>query len=521
MNTGLFIFLFSIYSAVNGANILAVFPLPLYSHTNTFMVALKALVVHGHNITMVSPYPQKKALTNWTDIVLSKTAFDQVLDEAIRDFSHKSVYSVIPDFWKFCANILEQAYQDKTFQKFIREDNMNFDLVITEPFFAHESLVAFGHKYNAPVIGLYPLTLSAWATYMTSNPLSTFIPHFRSAYSDEMTFFERLDNTFLNILELIIGIFYYFPKQEKLMEKYMIYPKCENRPPLLDMLKNVSLHLIDYHFSVGYPHPFHPNIISIGGLTLKRNEKLSKDLQKFMDGSPKGVIYLSFGSHKPVSSLEKNELNAILMTFKNLNVKVLMKWENGSLINKPDNIEVREWFPQSAVLAHPNCRLFITHGGVHSISEAVHHGVPIVGIPFFGDQEYNMKFVESAGIGLTLMKNEITPEKFELAIKTVLYNNSFREKIIKRSMIMKDRPLSPLDTAVYWIEYALKHKDLSHLRPASNNLTLYQLFLLDFAVILFPSILILIFLVFYIVKPFLGLLFLKKSERNVTKNKTE
>lgn len=57
--------------------------------------------------------------------------------------------------------------------------------------------------------------------------------------------------------------------QQALMDKYIRYPGYEKRPPLLDMLRNTSLTLMDYHFSVGYPEPLLPNAIPVGGLSAK------------------------------------------------------------------------------------------------------------------------------------------------------------------------------------------------------------------------------------------------------------
>ena len=70
--------------------------------------------------------------------------------------------------------------------------------------------------------------------------------------------------------------------------------------------------------------------------------------------------------------------------------------------------------------AHPNVRLFITHGGLHSLEETVYYAKPVVAVPFFGDQHLNMKLVETKGYGKVVDYFEITEESFGNAIKEVL-----------------------------------------------------------------------------------------------------
>jgi len=76
----------------------------------------------------------------------------------------------------------------------------------------------------------------------------------------------------------------------------------------------------------------------------------------------------------------------------------------------------------SFFLAHPNLKLFITHGGLLSTTEAVHRGVLIVGIPIFGDQPVNMKQVENAGFGKSVDIDKITFESFYSVISEVVNN---------------------------------------------------------------------------------------------------
>ena len=45
---------------------------------------------------------------------------------------------------------------------------------------------------------------------------------------------------------------------------------------------------------------------------------------------------------------------------------------------------------------------FITHSGMLSTTEALHCGVPIVGVPLFGDQYANAQSAVEIGLGVTV-----------------------------------------------------------------------------------------------------------------------
>ena len=44
---------------------------------------------------------------------------------------------------------------------------------------------------------------------------------------------------------------------------------------------------------------------------------------------------------------------------------------------------------------------------------------------------------------------------------------------------MRDQIESPLDRAIYWIEYVIRHEGAPHLRSSSRELSIYQRGLLD------------------------------------------
>ena len=57
-----------------------------------------------------------------------------------------------------------------------------------------------------------------------------------------------------------------------------------------------------------------------------------------------------------------------------------------------------------------------------STTEAVSAGVPIVGLPIFGDQETNMRHVTHFQYGMSLDHRNITEEILYTTIAEVLYN---------------------------------------------------------------------------------------------------
>ncbi|CAE7777190.1 tars3 [Symbiodinium sp. CCMP2592] len=64
----------------------------------------------------------------------------------------------------------------------------------------------------------------------------------------------------------------------------------------------------------------------------------------------------------------------------------------------PSNFIVRETVPQIELL--PKCHAFLSHCGANSMHEALRFGVPLVGVPLFGDQVPNSQSVAQAGAGV-------------------------------------------------------------------------------------------------------------------------
>lgn len=72
--------------------------------------------------------------------------------------------------------------------------------------------------------------------------------------------------------------------------------------------------------------------------------------------------------------------------------------------------------------AHPNVKLFITHGGLLSTQETTHRGVPILGIPLTADQKLNTAKSVLSGIGVKLDYKNVTKDSLTWALNELLHN---------------------------------------------------------------------------------------------------
>jgi len=180
--------------------------------------------------------------------------------------------------------------------------------------------------------------------------------------------------------------------------------------------------------------------------------------------------------------------------FSKLKHKVLWKWEE-TMADLPPNVKLSKWLPQQDVLGHPKARIFITHGGFGGTTEAVCHGVPLIGIPMFGDQSLNMAKAERAGFCLTLEFTKLTEDLLLETINRVLTEQSFTERVQTLSKVFADQPDKPLDRAVFWTEYVLRHKGAPHLHSPARNLNFFQYHSLDVIGVLAAGLIIFLYLV--------------------------
>ncbi|XP_050541394.1 UDP-glycosyltransferase UGT4-like isoform X2 [Daktulosphaira vitifoliae] len=391
---------------------------------------------------------------------------------------------------------------------FLNDTKNEFDLVLIECWY-NDVFLAIGERYSAPIICLSPMLPTAYQSSYLGVPINpAYIPSVWLYYSDKMSFKDRLNNFLMAIAELITNNILRINDQNMLEQLYE-YPGHRNGSSLIDLKKNIALTFVNSHFSVSYSRPYPPNVIPVAGMHLRselhENQKEHKQLTHLLDKAVNGVIYFSFGSIIKMSNLSKNVVQIFINCFKKLPQLVLWKWENGSIDNLPQNIYTAKWFPQQYILNHKNCRLFITHGGYHSLVEAIHFGLPIIGFPFFVDQYYNTKYAEEKGFGIEILIDTLNENILLDALAKVLLQPSYRINAEKMSKLISDFPKNTsLNTAVYWVEYVIRNGHGPHIYTEDLNwiqylsIDIFILLILIFVLLIFT-----IFSFFYLLKNYI------------------
>ncbi|DAA28626.1 TPA: UDP glucuronosyltransferase 2 family, polypeptide B17-like isoform 2 [Bos taurus] len=253
---------------------------------------------------------------------------------------------------------------------------------------------------------------------------------------------------------------------------------CGRQTTLSETMGKAEMWLIRTYWDFQFPHPLLPNFEFVGGLHCKPAKPLPKEIEEFVQSSGEnGIVVFTLGSM--ITNMTEERANTIASALAQIPQKVLWRYSG----KKPDtlgpNTRLYDWIPQNDLLGHPKTKAFLTHGGTNGIYEAIYHGIPMVGIPLFADQPDNIAHMKAKGAAVSLDLETMSTRDLLNALNEVINNPSYKKNVMWLSSIQRDQPMKPLDRAVFWIEFVMRHKGAKHLRPAAHDLTWYQYHSLD------------------------------------------
>ncbi|XP_027693153.1 2-hydroxyacylsphingosine 1-beta-galactosyltransferase [Vombatus ursinus] len=477
--TPFFVLLWSAIGLAKAAKIVVVPPIMFESHMYIFKTLASALHERGHQTVFLLSEGRDIMPSNHYRLqrypgIFNSTTSDAFLQSKMRNiFSGKltviELFDILDHYSKNCEKMVGNSALIQDLKK------EKFDLLLVDPNEMCGFVIAhlLGVKYAVFSTGLwYPAEVGA------PMPLS-YVPEFNSLLTDDMNFLERMKNTGVYLISRLGINFLVLPKYERIMQKYNLLPVKS----MYDLVQETSLWMLCTDVALEFPRPTLPNVVYVGGILTKPASPLPEDLQRWVsDANEHGFVLVSFGAG--VKYLSEEITHKLAGTLSRLPQKVIWRFSGLKPKNLGNNTKLIEWLPQNDLLGHSNIKAFLSHGGLNSIFETMYHGVPVVGIPLFGDHYDTMIRVQAKGMGILLEWKSMTEQDLYEALVKVINDPSYRARAQKLSEIHKDQPSHPVNRTVYWIDYILRHNGANHLQAAVHRISFYQYFLLDIVFVL-------------------------------------
>ncbi|XP_038647816.1 2-hydroxyacylsphingosine 1-beta-galactosyltransferase isoform X2 [Scyliorhinus canicula] len=456
------------------AKIVVVPPIMFESHLYIFKTLAEALREHGHETVFAVSEGREIPSSDYFRLLrypgfFNSTTADDFLQSKMRNiFSGRLTALELFDILEHYSKNCDIMVGSRGFIAQLKEEK--FDLLLVDPNEMCGFVIAhlLGVKYAVFSTGLwYPTEVGA------PTPLA-YVPEFNSLLTDNMNLFQRITNIAVYLVSRFGVNFLFLPKYERIMLKYKIEPERS----MYDLIQGSSLWMLCTDVALEFPRPTLPNVVYVGGILTKPASVLPEDFMIWADDAKeRGFVLVSFGAG--VKYLSDDVAHKLAGALRRLPQKVMWRYSGKKPANLGNNTRLVEWMPQNDLLGHPNIRGFLSHGGLNGIFEAMYHGVPVVGIPLFGDHYDTMTRVHAKGMGISINWKTMTEDDLYNAMLAIITDPRYKQRAEQLSQIHRDQPEHPVSRTVYWINYILRYSGAEHLRAAVYNMRFYQYFLLD------------------------------------------
>ncbi|TSL28233.1 UDP-glucuronosyltransferase 2A1 [Bagarius yarrelli] len=465
-----------------------------YSHWHNMRVIVEELMDRNHSVTVLthsgSPTLKRDQNDRFSFMTFQVSMDKEEMDSLTKNLIHiwmdenNTGFRKLTSFWNLMSG-MKRMVEDVCDGMFKKElvsllKESHFDVLLYDPMMPCADLLA--DVLDLPfVLSLrisFAYTLERLCGQMPAPPSYVPAAATQGHLTDHMNFGERLENMLLYIVHTALVRLQTMLSFDKQLTKHAGKPTT-----LCETIGKADIWLIRTYWDFEYPRPLLPNFKFVGGLHCKPAKPLPKEMEDFVQTSgDEGIVVFSLGSM--IKNLTKERADTIASALGQIPQKVLWRYTGEKPKTLAANTRLYDWIPQNDLLGHSKTKAFITHGGTNGIYEAIYHGVPMVGLPLFADQPDNINHMQTKGAAVMLDINKMESDDLKQALVDVINNPSYKENIMRLSRIHHDQPMKPLDQAVYWIEYVMRHKGAKHLRVEAHNLTWYQYHCLDVAAFL-------------------------------------
>lgn len=272
------------------ARILGVFSTPSRQQWHVHETLMRGLASKGHNITVISPYEAsdnadfaahgKPTTGNYRHVhvpIANIDALDlELLHRNLTNIQgehnstlHWAVHRV-PLLLSSLLNVTADVLQSPEVERLkLTAGTEGFDVIVYGWFFNDFQLGLSGHFRCPSVL----LSASVPAIQMLRDYVGqpygvAYTPAMLSPFTSDMTFLQRMANYGLAAAELVATRAYGAFVMSAYYERVFGIGGADGPPSYAEVRENVSLVLLNQHFSEGYPMATMPGLVEVGGMTL-------------------------------------------------------------------------------------------------------------------------------------------------------------------------------------------------------------------------------------------------------------
>ncbi|XP_036399592.1 UDP-glucuronosyltransferase 2C1-like isoform X1 [Megalops cyprinoides] len=494
---------------IHGGKVL-VFPLD-GSHWVNMKVLIEELHAKGHSVTVVrasSSWYIEETSPHYTSVTVhveerrdDEEVYSTFVSRLLQiQREGRSVWTrfnlevetsnMVKEMHERICEMVVQMFEDQSLMQSLHD--AQYDLVLTDPAVGGGILLAY--YLGLPIVLNVRWTIHGEGHFaIAPSPLS-YVPIPGAELTDNMSFFQRVQNLFAQSLFLLQIALIVSPPYSSLCHRYF-GPGVD----YFSLFQAADIWLMRVDFVFEFPRPTMPNVVYMGGFQCKPSKPLPEDLEEFVQSSGEhGVIIMSLGT--VFGQLPHDIADEIAAAFAQLPQKVIWRYTGDRPATLGNNTRLVNWMPQNDLLGHPKTRVFVAHGGTNGVQETIYHGVPIVGLPLVFDQPDNLSRMKVKGAAKVLDFVTLNRHIFLQALQEVLHDPSYRMNMQRLSRLHRDQPMKPLDLALFWIEFVMRHKGAAHLRTESYKMPWYVYHSVDVIAVLLALMLLILIIVIAVIR---------------------
>ena len=199
-------------------------------------------------------------------------------------------------------------------------------------------------------------------------------------------------------------------------------------PTLVNKSAMILCYTVD---GLDYPFKHLDKLHMVGPMIPPLPEAPPGELGAWLDAQD-SVVYIGLGT---LTRLTRSQIAAFVDVVRKLDGTHSVLWklpvDQQKLLppTLPGNLRIESWLPsQLDVLAHPNVRVFVNHGGANSFHEGLYFGKPQLIRPLWADCYDIAVRAQDAGIALTTDSHTTDIEEIVAKLTRLLTEQRFHER---------------------------------------------------------------------------------------------